>query len=69
MTISSPVRIAIIGLGNVAEGHIAAYRALPEVEIVAVVDPRPERTAEVAARLSVPGFTDCASMLAHLDAA
>lgn len=66
MTISSPVRIAIIGLGNVAEGHIAAYRALPEVEIVAVVDPRPERTAEVAARLSVPGFTDCASMLAHL---
>jgi predicted dehydrogenase len=66
MNTPTPVRVAIIGLGAVAEAHIAAYLALPEVEIVAVVDPRPERTAEVAARLSAPGFLTCAEMLEQI---
>jgi len=61
--INTPTPIAIIGLGMVADGHIAAYRALPDVNIVAVVDPRIERTREVAAKLNVPGFTSCEEML------
>lgn len=60
---TSPISVAIIGLGAVADSHIAAYRALPEVKIVAVVDPREERTRTVAAQLDVPGFIDCAEML------
>jgi predicted dehydrogenase len=62
----SPARIAVIGLGSVADSHITAYRQLPNVQIVAVVDPRAERTREVASRLGVPGYTDCAEMLKHV---
>jgi predicted dehydrogenase len=62
----SPVSVAIIGLGAVADSHIAAYRTLPEVRIVAVVDPREERTRSVAAQLDVPGFSDCAAMLKNV---
>jgi len=50
----------------VADAHIAAYLTLPEVKIVAVVDPRAERTRAIASKLGVPGFTDCASMLEQL---
>lgn len=60
---TSPLPIAIIGLGGVADGHIAAYRELPEIKIVAVVDPRVERTREISNRLAVPGFHSCAAML------
>lgn len=58
-----PVSVAVVGLGAVANSHIAAYRQLPEVKIAAVVDPRTERTREVAAQLGVPGFASCADML------
>jgi predicted dehydrogenase len=63
---NSPIPIAVVGLGMVADGHITAYRELPDVQIVAVVDPRAERTREVAEKLSVPGFTSCAEMLRHV---
>lgn len=66
MSSSSPVPVAVIGLGMVADGHLAAYREVPEVQIVAVVDPRVERTREVAARLGVRGFHSCEEMLRHL---
>jgi predicted dehydrogenase len=64
--IQTPVPIAIIGLGMVAEGHISAYLELPDVKIVAVVDPRAERTRDVASKLGVPGFASCAEMLAQV---
>jgi predicted dehydrogenase len=57
------VSVAIIGLGAVAEAHIAAYQNLSIVKIVAVVDPRRERTAEVAQRLGAAGFASCEEML------
>jgi predicted dehydrogenase len=63
---TSPMSVAIIGLGAVADSHIAAYRTLPEVKIVAVVDPREERTRSLAAQLGVPGFSDCAAMLKNV---
>lgn len=59
----APLDIAIIGLGSVADSHIAAYRELPEVKIVAVVDPRLDRAREVASRLGVAGFASCEAML------
>ncbi len=57
------IPVAIIGLGAVADSHLAAYRELPEIEIVAVVDPRAERVRQVSERVGAPGFLDCASML------
>jgi len=63
---TSPFPIAVIGLGAVADAHLAAYSNLPGVRIAAVVDPRRERTEAIATRLGVPGFTDCEDMLKHV---
>ena len=55
--------VALIGLGNVAEPHLAAYAALDSVKVIAVVDPRSERRREIAERYQVRPFATCAEML------
>lgn len=37
------LRIAIVGCGAISETHLGAYKTIPEVEIVAGVDIKPER--------------------------
>ncbi|MDQ6419714.1 Gfo/Idh/MocA family oxidoreductase [Paenibacillus sp. LHD-117] len=37
------VRAAVIGLGSWGESHLEAYRSLPQVELVAICDNRPDR--------------------------
>jgi UDP-N-acetyl-2-amino-2-deoxyglucuronate dehydrogenase len=49
---------AIIGCGDVSTVHIEALATMPEVELVAVCDPDPERLALAAAAQGVPGFAD-----------
>lgn len=39
------MRGAIVGFGNIATAHLAGFALLPEIEIVAVVDPSPTRRA------------------------
>jgi predicted dehydrogenase len=56
------VRLALVGLGGVARGHLAAYRALPQVTIVAGVDPDPGRRAWAEQQYGIRTF-------ASLDAA
>lgn len=63
MLAAMSIPVAIIGLGAVADSHLAAYRELSEIEIVAVVDPRPERVRQVSERVGAPGFLDCVAML------
>ncbi|MBL8266033.1 MAG: Gfo/Idh/MocA family oxidoreductase, partial [Steroidobacter sp.] len=46
-----------------ADSHLAAYRDLPEIEIVAVVDPRADRVRQVSESIGAPGFSDCFEML------
>jgi predicted dehydrogenase len=41
-----PVRAAIIGLGRVYDLNIRAYTCNPDAEVVALVDPDPERRAQ-----------------------
>jgi predicted dehydrogenase len=50
-----PIRVGIVGLGNVALGfHVPALLALPElVEVVAVADPSGERRSQAVARLGL----------------
>ncbi|MCK5803913.1 MAG: Gfo/Idh/MocA family oxidoreductase [Lentisphaeria bacterium] len=42
-TVGKKVRVAIVGCGGISETHIKAYTKIPEVEIVAGVDIKPER--------------------------
>lgn len=49
------LRIGLIGAGgNTRARHIPGLRALPDVEIVAVCNRRPESTAEVAREFGIP---------------
>jgi len=60
-------RGAIVGFGNVAaNGHLPGWKAHPEIEIVAVVDPDRERCA--LAKAEIPGartYSDLTSLLAR----
>jgi predicted dehydrogenase len=51
----SPLRVGLIGAGaNTRTRHIPGLRALPQVEIVAVCNRRPESTAAVARDCDIP---------------
>jgi predicted dehydrogenase len=62
---TDPRRVALIGLGSVAEPHLVAYEACAATEVVAVVEPRADRLARVSRDYGVPGYGDVASMLAN----
>ncbi|HEX9479927.1 MAG TPA: Gfo/Idh/MocA family oxidoreductase [Methylomirabilota bacterium] len=57
------IRLAFVGCGAVTEEeHLPALRGLPGVQVVAAVDPRPERLALVCDRFAIP------RRYAHVDA-
>lgn len=59
-------RVAIIGCGGIAQTHLNAYKAIPEVEIVAGVDIKPDRLDVMAQTWGIPRkalFTDWKEML------
>jgi predicted dehydrogenase len=52
---SSPLRIGIVGAGdNTRRRHIPGFRAIPGVEVAAVVNSTPQSTARVAQEFGVP---------------
>ncbi|MEA2526459.1 MAG: hypothetical protein QOF73_3686 [Thermomicrobiales bacterium] len=65
------VRLAIIGCGNVSiYAHIPAALALDDVELVAVVDPTPDRLAAATALAHLPhaaAFTDWRAVVERPD--
>jgi predicted dehydrogenase len=57
------IRLAFVGCGAVTEEeHLPALRGLPGVQVVAAVDPRPERLRLVCDRFAIP------RCYAHVDA-
>ena len=57
------INIAIIGVGNIAETHMLAYRANPEVNVVAFCDINPDRLAFMGEKWGVTKlFTDMNDM-------
>ena len=61
------VNIAIIGVGNIAETHMAAYRANPEVRVVAFCDINPDRLAYMGKKWGVEKlFTDMNKMFSEV---
>ncbi len=55
--------VAIIGLGGVANAHLAAFTDVEEIDVIAGVEPRQERLDEMAARFGFRGYTDHQTML------
>ena len=62
------VRVAVIGVGYLGRFHAQKYAQLPECELVAVVDSRPEARAAVAAEVGARALPDYRSLLGEVDA-
>lgn len=60
MTDPRPLRVAVVGAGNMGRNHLRVYGMLKDVELVGVYDPEPEALAEAAQQF------DCRA-LASLD--
>ena len=61
-------RIAVIGVGHLGEHHARILAAMPEVDLVAVVDTKPERAAEIAAKRGTAPLTDVSTLMGRVDA-
>ncbi len=59
-----PLKVAIVGVGNIGNIHARVYHAHPDVEIVAVCDIIHERSDKVAEKYGCQGFYSVQEMLA-----
>ena len=61
------LRIGFVGVGNMGQcAHLKNYAALPDCEVAALAEPRPELAQKVAARYGVPKvYKNHADMLAN----
>jgi predicted dehydrogenase len=68
MSLNKKIRTAVVGVGYLGGFHAEKYAALPESELVAVVDVDHERAESVAVRLGAKAFTDYRDILGMVDA-
>jgi len=63
------IRTAVIGTGYLGRFHAQKYAAMPDVELVAVVDTDLDRAREVAAETGTEAVTNLNDLLGTVDAA
>jgi predicted dehydrogenase len=56
MSEREPVPVAVVGAGNMGLNHVRIYDELPEANLVAVVEPDPDRAATVTDQYDVPVY-------------
>jgi predicted dehydrogenase len=61
-------RVAVIGVGYLGQHHARILAAMPEVDLVAVVDTKPGRAAEIAAKHATAPLTDASALVGRVDA-
>jgi predicted dehydrogenase len=61
-------RVAVIGVGHLGQHHARILAAMPEVDLVAVVDTKPDRAAEIATKYATAALTDHSSLVGNVDA-
>lgn len=62
------LRVGVVGLGWAGETHIKSYIATPNVEVVAVADPRSERLQEIGKTYNIPHlYTNYEELIARDD--
>lgn len=64
----SRLRTAVVGVGYLGNFHAQKYAALPDVELVGVVDSNAARGSEVAAACACTAFTDYRELIGRVDA-
>ncbi|MCC7404804.1 MAG: Gfo/Idh/MocA family oxidoreductase [Bdellovibrionales bacterium] len=68
MTMTTPLRCAVVGVGYLGRFHAQKYAALPEAQLVAVCDPREEQGQAVAQELKVPWLANYRELVGKVDA-
>lgn len=63
-----PLRIGVIGVGNMGQHHTRVLSLLKDIELVGVSDINVERGIDVASKYRVRFFEDYRDLLAHVDA-
>ena len=64
---SEKLKVAVIGVGNLSQSHIAAYLENPDVELYAFCDIDPDRLTMMGNRYGITRlYTDCNEMLSAL---
>jgi predicted dehydrogenase len=67
---SVPLRIAVIGVGHLGQHHARLLASMSNVQLVGIVDTKPGRADEIAAKVGVPSFSHLRDLpLNGLDAA
>ncbi|MEI7866725.1 MAG: Gfo/Idh/MocA family oxidoreductase [Candidatus Methylumidiphilus sp.] len=64
----NPLRCAVIGVGYLGKFHAQKYAALPDCELVAVVDSNPDNAKAIAGQNHTRGLTDYRGLLGQVDA-
>jgi predicted dehydrogenase len=62
------IRIAVIGVGALGRHHARILAALPEVELVGIVDINEARAREIGGLVNAPSFTNASQVLGRVDA-
>ena len=62
------LRVAVIGVGHLGEHHARLLAAMEHVDLVGVVDTKPGRAEEIAARYRTRAFRDAADVRSLVDA-
>jgi predicted dehydrogenase len=68
MTATKPLRVAVIGVGHLGQHHARLLAAMEGVDLVAVVDTKPDRAAEIAARHGTTAYSDARALDGRVDA-
>ena len=64
----TPVRIGVVGVGHLGQHHARLLASMPDVTLVGVVDTRPGRADEIAAKYGVAGHTNVERLYGQVDA-
>jgi predicted dehydrogenase len=63
-----PVRVSVIGVGHLGQHHARLLSSMPGVQLVGVVDTKPGRASEIAAKYGCEPFVDARQVLDRVDA-
>jgi len=63
------LKVGVIGVGHLGEYHVQKYKAMPNVDLVGVVDTNPARADEISRRYAINAYTNHKELLDRVDAA
>lgn len=67
-TLPEPIRVGVIGVGNMGQHHTRVLSRLKDVELVGVSDVNVERGLDTAGKYRIRFFEDYQDLLDHVDA-